>query len=690
MATLSTALATALAHHRAGRLDLAEEIYRRILAADPAQAEARHFLGVVFHQRGQHQAAVEQIGRAIGIDGHQAAFHNNLGEAYRALGERAQAAACFRRAIELSPDYALAHYNLGSLLHEQGKIDQAVAAYRRAIAVNPNLAKAHYNLGLALQALGNRDTAVASYRQAIACKADFLDAYHNLGAICQRRGEIDAAMFCYRRAVELRPDDAGAHNNLGAVHYEQGNVDAALACYRRALELRPDWSGAHSNLATVWKDRGLLDEALAAYRQAVDVNPADARSHSNLLSALHYRSGITLAELAVAHAEYERRHAAPLYAKQMPLTIDRDPERPLRLGFVSADLGRHPVGVFLIRALENLDRRQYSIVCYSDRDVFDPITARFQAVSATWRDTSGVPDARLAQQVRDDRIDILLGLAGHTARNRLLMFARRPAPVQISWLGYVGTTGLEAVDYVLADRHEVPAGAERHYRERVLRLPDSYVCYDPPAEAPPVGPLPALSAGRITLASFNNPSKITPQVVHTWSRILKRLPQSRLLLKYRRLNHTATQSRFRELFAAEGIAADRVELAGWSPQAGLLACYNRVDLALDTFPYNGGLTTCEALWMGVPVVTCPGETFAGRHSLSHLSTVGLTETIAHDLDAYVELAVALAADLPRLAALRAGLRQRVARSPLCDGPRFAANLAQLLRQAWREKVKDEG
>jgi predicted O-linked N-acetylglucosamine transferase (SPINDLY family) len=300
----------------------------------------------------------------------------------------------------------------------------------------------------------------------------------------------------------------------------------------------------------------------------------------------------------------------------------------------------------------------------------------------------GVSHAALAEQIRADTVDILFDLAGHTGGNRLLVFARKPAPIQITWLGYVGTTGLAAMDYLLADRWQVPPPAEVHYRERVLRLADGYVCYDPPADAPPVAPLPALQRGCVTFGSFNNPAKITPQVVEVWSRILARAAGARLVLKSHGFDQPSVRRHFAELFAARGIDPARLELLGPSPHRELLEHYGRIDLALDPFPYNGGLTTCEALWMGVPVITCPGETFAGRHSLGHLSNVGLTETIARDLEQYVEIAVSWAKDLARLTAVRGGLRGRVAASPLCDGPRFAANLLARLREAWQRWVDE--
>lgn len=345
------------------------------------------------------------------------------------------------------------------------------------------------------------------------------------------------------------------------------------------------------------------------------------------------------------------------------------------------------MGYFLIRTLEQFDPQQAEIVCYSDRLNEDDLTARFQAVSTTWRKVVGWSDERLAEQIREDQIDILFDLAGHTSGNRLLVFARKPAPIQITWMGYVGTTGLTAIDYLIADRHEIPFDTESDYQEQILRMPDGYVCFDPPSYAPPVSSLPALEQDFVTFGSFNNPAKLTAAVIEVWAKILQRVPHSRLVLKYRGMSDLVVSGRMADLFASHGIDAGRVEFLGKSPHTQLLAEYGRIDLALDSFPYSGGLTTCEALWMGVPVVTCPGETFASRHSLSHLSNVGLTETIAGDFDEYVELAVGLAQDLDRLAAIRARLREQVAVSPLCDGPRFAANLIDRLRQVWRRWVE---
>jgi predicted O-linked N-acetylglucosamine transferase (SPINDLY family) len=686
MATISEALTIAVEHHQAGRLSAAEQIYRRILAVAPNQPDALHLLGVLDHQLGRHDAAIEQIRRAIAANGMEPAYHGNLGSVLSSVGRLDEAAAAFRRALELKPDQADACYNLGNALRDQGKSDEAIAAYRRALELRPGYAEAHNNLGNVLEILGRLDEAIACFRRALELNPAYAEASHNLGNALHAQWKVDDAVVSYGEALKLKPDFVAAHNGLGNAFKTQGKLDDAVACYRRAIELNPAYAVAYSGLGNVLKLQEKVTEAIASYRQALALDPNYHEAHSNLLLTLQYRPDISLAELAAAHAEFDRQHAEPLRNSWRPHENDRKLDRRLRVGFVSPDFGRHPVGYFLVRGLENLDGSQWETVAYNDRTNGDDLTARLRAATTEWCDVRGLTDEELARKIRDDRIDILFDLAGHTAKNRLLVFARKPAPIQVTWAGYVGTTGLKAMDYLLADRHQVPSGAEVHYSEKIFRMPDGYVTYDPPHYAPPVSPLPALQRGHVTFGCFNNPAKLNGRVFEVWAQILHRVPGARLVLKFTGMNDRSMAKIRADEFARQGIDPQRIDFLGSSPHQELLAEYRRIDLALDPFPYSGGLTTCEALWMGVPVVTSPGETFASRHTLGHLSNVGLTETIASTPDEYVERAVSLANDLPRLAALRTELRERMAASPLCDGKRFATNLTILLRDAWKQWI----
>jgi predicted O-linked N-acetylglucosamine transferase (SPINDLY family) len=705
-----------------GRLDEAIHAYRRAIAIQPDYAAAHNGLAAALFDARRADEALESSLRALLLQPELPETHTNLGNALSLKGRFDEAIAAYRKAIELNPATAEAHANLGNVLRDRGWLEEAIRAYGRAIAVRPDFAAAHSNLGNALRDNGQLDEAMASIRRAIELRPDYPEAYNNLANVLRDKGWLDEAIAACRRAIALRPEFFEAHSNLGNALKDKGDLNLAVAAYGRAIELKPDYAAAYSNRGVALKELGRLDEAIDALNRAIELTPDHAEvhnnlsstrlaqgdhegairashqalelrpsyseAHSNLLMCMQYQSGVTLPGLARAHAEWDERHAAQYRGRWKPWDLDRDPDRPLRLGFLSADLRRHPVGFFLARVVENLDPRSCAIVCYHSRAVRDAMSGRLAAKASEWHDVVGLSDDRLAAQIRADRIDILFDLAGHTADHRLLVFARRPAPIQISWMGYVGTTGLKAMDYLLADRFHVPPEAEAHYNEKVLRMPAGYVCYDPPPPAPAVGPLPALERGFVTFGSFNNAAKLTPEVLSLWSEIVGRVPGSRLLLVSPALGGAMARDRIGSAFEAAGGDRDRLELRGSLTWPDLLAAYNTVDVALDPFPYSGGVTTCEALWMGVPVVTCPGETFASRHSFSHLSNVGLTETIARDIREYTDLAVGLAGDLSHLAFLRAGLRDRMAGSPLCDGPRFAHDLQSLLRDVWRRWCRE--
>ena len=667
-----------------GRVDHARQLAGQLLAVAPGSPWALYLLGLTARQSGRLTEAADLFRRAIAADPAEATFYNDLGDVLHTQGQLDEAIPAYRRAVELHPTYAAAHNNLGNALKILGRFEEALTAYGYALEAAPTIAEIHSNYAGTLRELGRAEEAINAARRAITLKPALAMAHNNLGHALLGAGDHDGAMAAFGRALALEPNLAIAHNNLGSALKGVGRDAEAMAAFQRAVDADPQYAPAIANLASGLHERGHVAEAILLDQRALAMPGASAAIHSNYLAILQLQSASTPAGLLEAHRGYERLYGEPLRASWPRHPHLRDPERPLRLGFVSPYLRLHPVGYFLVQLLENLDQNEFTVIGYQDNcSGEDAMTARLKKRAHEWHRVKGLTDGALAQRIRDDRIDVLFDLEGHNAGNRLLTFARKPAPVQITWLDYVGTTGLSAMDYILADSRQIPAEAEPCYSERVLRMPDDYICFDPPAEAPPVGSLPALANGFVTFASFNALPKITAQSVEIWSRILRRIPSARLILKNRRVDDPAVVARFRQSFSENSIDPARVCFCGWSERDEVLAAYHEVDIALDTIPYNGGLTTCEALWMGVPVVTCPGETFASRHGLAHLTAAGATETIAHNLDEYVEIAVRLAGDLARLSALRAGLRERTAASPLCDGPRFAGNFSAVIRQAWR-------
>ncbi len=697
--------------------DEAIDHWRRVAELQPDNATALTQLATLAARQNQLEEAATCWRRLLQREPNSAEIHNNLGAALQGLGRLDEAGACWRRAVELNPQLAEAHNNLGAICEWEGRLEEAAVCYRRARTIKTEFFEAHGNLGAVLEKLGQWEEALACFWRAVELRSNSDTAWRNLGAALAKQDQLAEADISYQRALELAPDSAVTFNDwagvlrrqerweqaatlvrraleldphlakaqmhLGSILELQGQLNEAETWLRRAVEEQPDLAEAYHNLGAMLVRQGRLDEGIAAFEKALAAKPDQPISSSAILFALQYQQGATLAKLASAHADFDARYAVPLRGTWRPHENQVDLDRPLRLGFVSADFGPHPVSYFLIRPLEHLDRRKFETWCYCDHARSNPMP-RLRAAATQWRSSGRWSDQQLADQIRADRIDILFDLAGHTAHNRMLLFARKPAPIQITWIGYEGSTGLKAMDYLLADRHEIPESAEPYITERVLRMPDGCFCFDPPAEAPPVSPLPALSRGTVTFASFNNPAKLTTDVIALWAAVLDRVAGSRLVLKYRWLDTPEVGGRIAGMFAEHGVEPSRLEFLGRSSYAEMLRAYDRIDLALDPFPFNGGATTCDALWMGVPVITWPGETFASRHSLTHLSNVGLTETIARDREEYLDIAARLAADLPRLATIRAQLRPQMAASPLCNGRRFAENLMPLLRNVWRQ------
>jgi predicted O-linked N-acetylglucosamine transferase (SPINDLY family) len=669
-------------HQQAARLAAAEMCYRRALELRPGDADTLCLLGGVLLARGATGDAVEAFRQAAAGNPDDPTLHSDLGVALHMAGRADEAIASYHRAIALKPDYGEAHSNLGNVLREKGRRAEAVAAYRQAVATKPGHAQAHANLGAALQEQGAFEEAIIACRRAISLLPNYAEAHCNLGNALLSLGRTREAAAALRRAVALDPAYAVAWSNLGNALRGDGRTGEAEAAYREAIRVRPGYASAYCNLGNVLQDGGRLDEAMAAYRQALALEPDFAAAYSNLLMCMSYATSVSLEEVLEEAHRFGGLHRGA--GSEAPFPNVPAPSRRLRIGYVSADFRNHPVGYFLVRALQARDRATAEVFCYSAQLTDDDMTARLRDGADHWRSIAIMTDAEAAAMIRADGIDILVDLAGHTAGNRLMLFARRPAPIQASWLGYFGTTGLDAMDHVLADRFVVPPGEERYFTETVLRLPDSYLCYDPPALDIQPGPPPALESGAIIFGCFNNRAKITPEAVHAWAQVLQRVPGSCLFLKTRTLADATLAGALADAFAAQGVTRERLTMEGHSPIAEMMAAYRRIDIVLDPFPFVGGTTSAEALWMGVPVVTLRGNRWAGRIGESILSTAGLGELVADDVDDYVRKAAALAADLPRLARLHAELRSRLETSPFCDGAQFARSLDAAYRSMWRD------
>ncbi len=654
-AAAEQAFAAAVKDFQAGAWAEAERRLKPLREAFPDHPEVLYLLGLSVLQAGRVREAIGPLQHAARLAPGRADVLNALGSALRRDGQVAAAIAALEQALALEPAFTDAHYNLGNALKDAGRYAEAERHYREAIAREPNFADAHYGLGLVLRALGRTDEAIAEYQE----------------------------------AIRLVPGHADVHISLGSAFSDRSQTHLARRAYETALAIDPDNATALGNLGNALTTMGRLEEGIAKVEKAVALDPDNAAMHSNLIFHCHYSPAYGSMDLLRLARQWNDRHGRPRATNRKPHRNDRDPDRRLRIGYVSGDFRVHPVGWFMTPVFAAHDTSAVETFAYSASAYADDLTRRIQAGVGHWREVAGVSESDLAATIRADRIDILVDLAGHTARHRLLAFAEKPAPVQVTAV-VPGTSGVEAIDYFLSDRFETPPGSEAHFSETVIRLPDGFHCYGPPPYAPDVAPLPARANSAVTFGCFNNLAKVTPQVIALWAKVLAAVPGARLLLKTKALDDPDAQAWYRELTAAAGIAPERLMLAGGAPHAELLAAYGEVDITLDPFPYSGGLTTTESLWMGVPVITLSGETFAGRHSTSHLANVGLPELIAATPQDYVAIAAGLADDRDRLAGLRASLRARMAASPICDAQRYTRNLEAAYRAMWRAWCAGEG
>ncbi|MTW20636.1 tetratricopeptide repeat protein [Allochromatium palmeri] len=703
-----------IALHALGHLDEALASFMRASQREPDSVDVLNHLGNLLRELGRHDEAIAYYRQALALAPEDALLHNNLGSVLRTLGHLDEALAHHLQALNINPQFAEAFNDTGLAMQDLGRLDEAETHYRQALVLNPDLAEAHGNLGNLWQEFGRFEEALACYLRVIAIKPHSPDAYNSMGLALMALGRLEEARACFEKALAIKPDHVYARIDLGNVLQHQGRLDDALACLDQALSLKPDQAVGWNNRGNVFRDLGRLDEALSSFNQAQHVKPNEAATLinrgnvlaslgrlddalvdyasalaidpnaamalTNWLFALNYHPDKSAEDIFATYQDYDRRFGEPHRASWQAHANDRDPVRRLRIGYVSPDFRSHSSRHFLEPLLAHHDKSQVEVTAYAELSREDAVTVRYRRYIDHWVSTRGLSDADLAARIRADGIDILIDVAGHTANNRLGIFARRPAPVSVSWMGYGYTTGLSAIDYFLCDPVMVPEGSEHLFSEQPWRIDVPSLVYRPAEGMGEVGPLPALGRGYLAFGTLTRSVRINHRTIRVWSAILQQVPGSRLVVNSKDFTTTAMQQMLAERFAAHGIGPERLEIGCHSPPWDVL---RGIDIGLDCFPHNSGTTLIESLYMGVPFVTLAERPSVGRIGSLMLAGAGHPEWIADSEDDYIAKAVALASDMERLATIRASLRDELERGPWRDEAGFARRVERAYREMWR-------
>ncbi|MBK20114.1 MAG: hypothetical protein CMM52_14875 [Rhodospirillaceae bacterium] len=682
MSDISDLLDVGLAHHKAGRLQEADQSYRQALNQEPGSAEANHLTGLLAFQMENLSEAATCFERAVAAEPDNVKYLGNLGAVWL-VSERAEdALGVLERAMELDPESVDVLNNLAAAHRDLGRFDDAIGIAERAVTLRPDDAELQTNYAVALLSADNPDTALAAAQKATTLAPGSPEAQNALGSAYLALRRRDDAIKAFQAAVEVGPNYADAARNLAFSYQEAKRLDLAAEVYSKATVKWPEDAAAHAGLARTQRMMGRPTDAIASYRTAVALSPSNRRYHSNLLFCLLGSEDQTGQTLLAEHRAWQDNHAAKLEPITPRAAITSGSDKRLKIGYVSADFRNHPVGKIAHPVIAAHDSNSVEIFCYSGATKTDALTGKIQSACDRWRPINNMMDEAVASLIAEDGIDILVDLSGHSAGNRLAVFARKPAPVQASWMGYLSTTGLDAIDYYIGDDVHTPAEFEEHFSESVFRLDRSLTCFDPPADAPTVGPLPAATSGAITFGCFGNPGKITDFCLSVWADLLKSVDGSRLILRYQGYEDSEVRASFKKRFSEAGIEPERVTLEGSADFHSVLETYNRVDIALDTYPYSGTMTTMEALWMGVPVITLAGDRTLSRQAAGQLHAAGYSEFVANSTESFLGIATSLVGDIDRLSSYRSEMRDRLKGSSLCDSEGLAKALEVAYREMW--------
>ncbi len=734
-------LQKAINQHKANNFQEAEKLYKQILENEPNHPDANHNMGVLATQFSKHNIAVQFFQKALSQRPNDENFKKNLrnalshlqkkeqpsqneiqhlvnlymegeytealalsqkmtrdfpnfgfgfkilGSLLKKLGRIQDALIAMEKSVELTPNDAEAYFNLGNTLKELGKLSEAEACYRKAVEIKPDYVDAYFHLGNTQYEIGKILESGISYRKTIELKPEYVIAYSNLGSVLKQLGKLSEAEACYRKAVEIKPDYAEAYSNLGVTLQELGKVTEAETSCRKAIELKPDYAEAYYNLGNTLQELGKLTEAETSFCKAIELNPDFIYAYNNLLLGLNYNSELDTAyyiQWATKFGEMVSKKVDQKFTDHNMILKGAK----LKVGFVSGDFRNHSVGYFLENFLSHLSGIE--LVAYHSSHEEDALTNRIKPYFSKWIPIHGKNDKEVADIIYSDNINILIDLSGHTKNNRLAMFAYKPAPLQISWLGYSASTGVAEMDYYVGDNYVARKEEESSFTEKIYRLPNCYLCFSPPYDAPDIDTLPAIKNGFITFGCFNNLNKINNEVIALWSEILINIPSSKLFLKSKQLNDQKVQDTLYQNFEQYGINRDKLILDSYSPtRKELLATYNKIDIALDPFPYTGTTTSVEALYMGVPVLTLKGDKFISNVGESIMHNIKMSDWIAKNKDEYVKKAKDFSFNILHLAEIRAKLRDKSLNSPLFDGQGFANDFQDGLMKMWEMYLSDK-
>ena len=674
-----------------GQLDAAEACYRRAVALEPQLYQAYNNLGIVLKEQDRIDEAIAAYQAALALQPQFAEALNNLGGAWLQTRDFPAAIDVLQNAVTVRPGYAEGYFNLGLAYKNSYRLDEALVCFQNAVHLNADYAEPYAMLALTHADLQQHDQALAWCEKTLAMWPDSPAANFNLGVAYTNMRQLPEAIACFEKALALKPDFADAYNNLGVAYKEQARYDEAVRCFEQAIALRPTFAEAYNNLGSAFKDQGKPDASRQQYENAIALAPDYAAAHNNLLLSMQYAAGITQQELYEMHLRFGAQFEPPLLAQRLPHAPGRERAKRLKIGYVSPDFRRHAVAFFIEPILAHHDKEQVEIFCYYSHTIVDEFTTRLQADADHWIACHGMPDRQLAERIHADGIDILVDLAGHSAGNRLLAFAHKPAPVQASYIGYPSTTGLRSIDYRITDGFAEPPGQSEHVNvEQLWRLPEVFCCYAADPKSPPVIDHPPCDDnGHITFGCFNNYAKVSDPAISLWAQIMANVPGAKLMLEILGLDNPGMREGVEQRFARLGIDPARLVLIA-NDRRNQFVLYNRIDIALDPFPCNGGTTSFDTLWMGVPFVTLAGTNFISRLGVTILHNGGLDELIAADEQEYIQVATALALDRKRLGQLRDGLRERTRASPLMDIVRFTRHLEQAYRGMWERWCDDSG